>query len=885
MRTKVRTVALTLLTLLLLSVLGACGQPAGPGDLFVEENAWTTSVPVDATMIGADEFRRMVGAGQLTLRSTVDVDDQVASRAADFASNRALLAGLTNPSANVTDLLAATADASAYSGDVRIAVGGATVRLEGLGTSLANAAASAQLATSAANALSAYQLSYDLVPADLRAQLPTPASLQGAAIGAIDAALDQLNTLLETVDNLDLTHVEAVPVAPGYVGLEPQSAGAGLDTDAACAGPSNFASRLWFPLKSFISPIRNQANRGTCWAFTAIGAIESRELVQNGLSVNLSEQFLVNKVKEDWDSEDYSEGYNARVALNTAVSKGQSLPNESSWTYNGSPNRASTKDGSAADFAGACNPYGQGPNAGWCSETAHQSPTYCTTFVFTFCGYKTITFSGAGVPASKAVQVWSSGQAFNLANYRNLLAQGHVLLASFPVYEGFMTAAGGVVTDYSKQYRNGEGDLVDGSYGGHAVQIVAFLSNEQLSTPSYTYNIGGGGYFLVKNSWGCGSGDGGYWYVPADYVRTRFNSLDVMQFDTRRSSRWTGEQANPGSTEAPAVSIKIPSTTIDLRVPKDLAFSFGVSHSVAASVNLVVSSSVDGTLYSGAWNTAPYSFPASLVRTFTSVGQRTITVKATYAGNVTQRTFTANVVNSAPTIAFTGGPTAYQGEAYALTANVQDINDAGTTGLCSRMTWTVTAPDTLTPTSGCQVAVTFGTQGARTVTATTTDADGLRTTRSTTLNVQPPPPNPYPRVTAFGMQAREFRDLGGGAYFCLNTSVALGATIRLMDNGCRFVGETTDSRRHSAYVTVENPDNETLAYDWRLYVYYQGAYHPISSTIGSSSSDWVPGMPGNTGEATDPCYVSVTVRAPEAARNKSLTVWTGSCTYYAIRLN
>src|SRR5690606_21322199 len=128
-------------------------------------------------------------------------------RAADFSSNRALLAGLTNPSANVTDLLAATADASAYSGDIRVAVGGATVRLEGLGTSLANAAASAQLATSAANALSVYQLSYDLVPADLRSQLPTPASLQGAAIGAIDAALYQLNTLLGTVANLDLTHV------------------------------------------------------------------------------------------------------------------------------------------------------------------------------------------------------------------------------------------------------------------------------------------------------------------------------------------------------------------------------------------------------------------------------------------------------------------------------------------------------------------------------------------------------------------------------------------------------------------------------------------------------------------------------------------------------
>ena len=68
-------------------------------------------------------------------------------------------------------------------------------------------------------------------------------------------------------------------------------------------------ARFWFPLKSFVSPIKKQANRGLCWAFAAIGAVESRERVQNNNRVDLSEQFLVNKVKQDWDDDDYNDGY------------------------------------------------------------------------------------------------------------------------------------------------------------------------------------------------------------------------------------------------------------------------------------------------------------------------------------------------------------------------------------------------------------------------------------------------------------------------------------------------------------------------------------------------------------------------------------------------
>ena len=81
-------------------------------------------------------------------------------------------------------------------------------------------------------------------------------------------------------------------------------------------------------------------------------------------------------------------------------------------------------------------------------------------------------------------------------------------------------------------------------------------------------------------------------------------------------------------------------------------------------------------------------------------------------------------------------------------------------------------------------------------------------------------------------------------------------------------------------MTVENPDNETLTYDWRVYVTYGGSEHLINSVNGSASNEFVPYSPGNTLAGTDACRITVTVRAPDPARNKSLTVWTGSCTYY-----
>lgn len=866
----------------LLFVVSCGAPPTIPTDLLVEENAWNLPVPAEADIVSPEEFGRRIASGELRLITGEMLAEQAADREAAFDADREALSALVDASPAVAALLEDAEGVTDYEGERPVELPtGDTVSLLGLGTQFRNAVEIEALARDPENALADYALGHALAPADIQGQLPTPESLQGAPLADIREALAQLEALLAASVDASVLGSARLEVS-GAVWAAQVVPGNGTDNNGACA-PTNLAGLFWYPLKSFISPMKQQASRGTCWAFTAIGALESRERVQNDVTLDLSEQFLVNKVKEDWDASDFTDGYFSERALNAAADRGQRFPSEASWTYNPAPNRANATGSDAAAYAGTCTGY-----SGTCSPTAHQSRQVCTTFVFEFCSYVSVSYAGAGPVASRSIQVWSSGQPFDLSRYRMLLAQGHVLMASFPVYKGFMDDVGadGIVSNYARTRLDAMGNEVAGSYGGHAVQIVGFLSNLEMTRAGVTPNIGGGGYFIVKNSWGCNAGDGGFYYVPADYVSRLFNSLSVLDFDGRRSSRWVSEQSTPGGTVAPGISIKANPGVVDLRVEKNLAQFFAVTHPVARGVTLKVTSDRDGVLHNGPWATDPNAlFGPELKRIFATTGVRTLTLEATYGSGRSTANLFVDVRNTAPVVNLSYAGPAYVGVTFPMTALITDVNEASGSALCSRTSWSVDAPDAVSTTTGCAQQVTFAATGSRQVRVTTVDTEGATGVSNVTLNVQPAPANPYPQVTSYGVYARDALFVGGIFIGCSDLAVGAGATIDLRQDGCTLAVIGNPPKRFSAAVVVQNPDAEALTYDWRTIVTVGGVDTTVNTLVGSSSATFVPYSPGNAIAVTNDCRVTVTVNAPDPTRSKSLTVWAGKCTYWSTRLN
>lgn len=633
----------------MLCLLAACSSGGGPTP-FVAGNEWQGTVPDGATVISAAEFEQLFRSGRLIIALEDDEQTQELARDQAFLSARSELAGFADPSEVIQDLIDFAMDEDADSGGIETETEAGVYSLLGVGDQLAAAVAAAERAQDVGQALSDYGLSYGLMEADLRSGLPTPASLAGAGLAEVRAALAQLDELLASVVDLDrVVHVPAGLGVPGVSDLVgPQQLQTSGDQGNNCVAPTGYIADYWYPLRNFVSPVKDQARRGTCWAFAALGAVESRELVQRYRIVNLSEQFLVNQVKYRWARDDYAEGYFANRALQQAIDAGFGLPPESAWVYNRSANRASTEEGDAAHFVGTCVDYPGSP----CSETSHQSEFFCTFFfvggsAVPYCGYSVSTFTGTTTPASSATQIWRSGQSFELNRYRQYLAQGHVIMASLTVYRGFNSPVDGVVTDYAKECD--KGGVATKKCGGHAVQIVGFLSNQDLATVLGPANFGGGGLFIVKNSWGCFYGDGGYVYVPADYVQQVFTEMSVLNFDPTRSTQWQQEQTRPGTFETPVVTLTGHSETAGLRVPIDLAAFFDVSHSATSSVTLQVTSDVSGVVFSGPFT---IKYPAfgqpTLPVTFTAAGTHRLTVTATFLGRSASVGFDLTVINQRP---------------------------------------------------------------------------------------------------------------------------------------------------------------------------------------------------------------------------------------------
>ncbi len=892
--------------------LAACGggggdSPAAPPvappasapaeTLFVPANAWIGATPPGAQQVGADEFRRRQAAGELVLVTDGTRQTQRAARQAHVAAERAFLESQADLGDAVKALLAQAATTTDLDADATATLpDGQRVALNSLGTAIENAAADYRRARDPALALAAYALSYASLADALQAQMPVPASLAGATLEQIRQAAQQMETALGTLPDIDNTRLDpsAPPAPTGTQNTQRRALafnpGTGRDNDGPCT-PTGYASRYYFPLRSFVSPVKNQGRRGLCWAFAAIGAVESRDQVQLGTTPDLSEQFLANRVKLLWAPNDWVDGGSAAFALNTAEDRFQRLPFEPAWTYNPSLGRAdnafdSGVAGTAASYFGACTNY-----SGSCWPVAHQSDIVCTMQQGdTFCSYEVHAFPdapGTGVRGSRVLPVWSNGQPFDDRILRAHLAAGRSLIGTFPIYEGLMAAPAGVVSTYLRQMKNKQGDLVNGSYGDHLAQIVGFVSNEQLSLPGGPPStVGSGGYFIVRNSWGCTAGDAGYYYVPASYVRDNFYSLEVLDILPNRSARWNADQVVPGGTAGLSVNLRA-NAAVGLRVRADLASEIVVNHPVANYARLTVTSDRDGLLYDGQWLVnAPLGgslFANSLPVTLQTEGSRQVTVVARYGSQQVTTTRALVVLNSAPIIRFEDSGKPQQNENFVVSTVVSDLNEADSASLCAAMTWQVTAPDAIVSGTACSRVIRFGATGIRQVSVATRDSEGLPASALGSFEVSPPPVNPYPRISSFGVLSRDRVNIGNLGFGCVANAVADSALIDFRQFGCKLSILGADPSRYYGQVTIENPTAEALSYDWTYTDYYpNGTASPRSGTVRTATPSVElnrflhVGLDGAQASSFR-CTVDVRVNAPEASRSKSLRVWSGQC--------
>ena len=277
---------------------------------------------------------------------------------------------------------------------------------------------------------------------------------------------------------------------------------------------------LKFPLKPYLTCVKNQRSRGTCWSFALNSGIESalarihHEVNGRVKLYNFSEQSLIFSVKRNLNSgtDRFKEG-EPSTFIDRLINARTLIPLENAWQYNQSRRREADED--TKTYIRSCINFDA--NNRYCSDSNHQGLLVCAHLPGqTVCGHRATPAAQRPV---ESIQVTSSSQIWdeNDPEYSATLSL-FAMLFNTPLYMSFKVPP--------EFYKMKDGwippkhvlNLEQESSGGHAVHLVGFVGDETLSKiPEVADKVDtntGGGYVIIKNSWGPCHGDRGYVYMP-----------------------------------------------------------------------------------------------------------------------------------------------------------------------------------------------------------------------------------------------------------------------------------------------------------------------------------------------------------------------------------
>ena len=214
-------------------------------------------------------------------------------------------------------------------------------------------------------------------------------------------------------------------------------------------------------LRQWCSPVEDQGQIGSCTAHAGVGMLEYFERKLYGKHIDASRRFLY-KVTRALGQLEGDSGAFLRTTIGAMVLFG--LPPEDYWPY------------SEAEFD-------------------EEPPAFCYAFAQNYQAAKYYRLDPAGTDRTEV-----------LSSIKSHLASQLPAMFGFTVY-GSIAGAG----DDGKIPFPGKGDKVA---GGHAVMAVGYDDAVEIPNPEGKTK----GAILIRNSWSNEWGEGGYGWLPYDYV-------------------------------------------------------------------------------------------------------------------------------------------------------------------------------------------------------------------------------------------------------------------------------------------------------------------------------------------------------------------------------